>query len=259
MSRNNHLMLMPIYNLKVSDDIKKEMRVGDVTLIDRKKLLRNIKRYGFPWTLTKLKGLVKNKPQAETKVEAVQNLFQDKDGFAPETCALVKISSREDEDIQYGLNKIEEAIWTVGSFQLGFRQRGKIIRFGFPETCGVVLSQIFFVPTSTNDFLHHQSIKRISSIRSYDLGEEWKKHKKRRYWATYLDILNGEINLDDKWKKVLSRAVILAGKSAFEMDVALAFLYNMVAIETLLKKADEAYEKVVPRRLTDLSRFCRVR
>ena len=80
------------------------------------------------------------------------------------------------------------------------------------------------------------------------LDKHWYQTAKDWYFMSFLDLLQGKIATSSSWKEDLRRAAILLGKSANTNDLALAFLWNMIAFELLLTQQGDSYSKVLPKR-----------
>ena len=102
MSKNNHILVTPVYNLKLSPEIKKELYVEDVYFIDRKKVSRNIKKAGFPWNFKELKKILKGKPQPKYKIQNIKEFFYGSRGIKADTFAIIRIASDATKDYLYG-------------------------------------------------------------------------------------------------------------------------------------------------------------
>jgi len=254
MSRNNQLLVAPIYNLRLSSEIKKEIWLENVLFIEKKKLLNNVKRVGFPWSFTQLRKLLVGKPQAGLKIQNIKGYFEEPAHVRANAYAIIQIAGNEDEHIAYGRQRIEEAVNILASSQLGNTKRGNVIRFGAPEHGTYTINQSLIVPTTIQESLCKGSKWVSSPVREYLFKKEWKGFKKVHFMAKYIDILNGgkTKKLARSWTNCLKKAAILAGKSVFSKEISMAFLFNMIAIEILLKKQGEKYMDVMPKRINDL-------
>jgi len=250
MSNSNHIIVYPIANLKLDVSIKQQLWIENVHIIDKILLSRNIKKYGFPWTFYELKAILKNKPQADIKFKHIKEIFrQDGEYKNIKTYALIRVAGDDQKSISEGFARFRDILYLLASSQFGNKFRGNIIRFGSPENVAMILDRYLLIPSTKGESLYRASVWRTSPVRHYVLGQRWKELTRSHFFPSLLKILNKEINVNSNWRLDLKKAAILAGRSVLSKEIPLSFLYNMIAIETILKKQGESYEKVVPERL----------
>ena len=66
-----------------------------------------------------------------------------------------------------------------------------------------------------------------------------------------MKILQSNFEVKLKWKKTLRRVGILMGKSYCTNEITLSFLYNIIALETLLTDENDKISKELPKRILD--------
>lgn len=253
MSYNNHILVAPIYNLRLLSGVNKELWIENVHLIDKTKLLKNIKKNGFPWSFGQLKRILIGKPQAALKFENIRTFFDNPSYIKADTFAIIRIAGFEEIHIAYGHKKIEEAIYILASCQLGTTKRGRVVRFGAPEYGVRILDRNLVVPATMQQSLSKGSMWVVSPVREFTLGKDYKEFKTYNFLPLFLKMISGkDISIDSGWKTCFKKAVVLAGKSVFSKEISIAFLFNMIAIETFLKRQGEEFLDVMPNRINDL-------
>lgn len=245
----NYLLVTPIYNLRISTKINKEITIEHIVLVDKRKLLKSLKRFGFPWNLSELRELIKGKLDAKRKFKDIENYLKAEEGI--DTFAIVRVVDNKEENILNGLKRLQEILWILASAQLYVNKRNRIIFFGSPECSKNIWNSYYVVPSQINQSLWQGQFSRKSSISKYCFGKDWQLDKKYHFLPCLIKLLNksGERS---RWVSVLRHAAILAGKSTFSRDIPTAFLFNMIGIEKLLKRRGEEYMEFVPRRINDL-------
>ncbi|MCP4161648.1 MAG: hypothetical protein GY760_16365, partial [Deltaproteobacteria bacterium] len=77
-------------------------------------------------------------------------------------------------------------------------------------------------------------LSREGTFTSLHLDEKWKEWQDQLFFSDLISIISKKTDLKSSWEKQLKDAAILAGQSLMEFDVSLAYLLNIVALETLL-------------------------
>ena len=84
----------------------------------------------------------------------------------------------------------------------------------------------------------------------FECSRRWKQYAQRMQFFKLLKILRGGINLNNAWKENIRDTTILVGQSQQSNNLAQAFLWNMIAIETLLAHPNDTYSKSLPERIS---------
>jgi len=216
----NYVLIYPVYNLEISQDIGGEIQIERVTFVARDKIPRIRRRLGFA-----------KKISEENKVWKKHHLpkfFSEASSYA----LIAFRSKNNNEDMSEPINKIKEAFWILASSQF-FLRRDFTKYFGSLEYQGNMITGFTLYDQSQQFTIRH--FKRINPL-PYKLNKNWKTYKKNHFFSFLLKILNDNIseNINSDWKKTIRNASILAGKSIFSKEISQSFLYNMIAIESLL-------------------------
>jgi len=235
MAKQNHIIVIPIFNLVLGKNIQKEIKIGDITFIEKNKLIRCRRRFGYDKPLSEIGKKFKN-----TNFELLKS---------SKTYAVLKYNIDPKVSMAEPMAKIREAIWILASEQFGHRRN--IQRFGFPEYAKRHLSDSFLynkitkrinVNFKADNVIHHSIIRKWSDVRGY------------HFFPNALKIINGELPVHKDWQMDIKKAVILCGKSIFSSELSEAFLNNMIALETLLtdKEKGESHLEKLKNRLNAL-------
>jgi len=217
----NYVLIYPVYNLEISQDIGGEIQIDRVAFFARDKIPRIRKRLGFAKKISEENRVWKK--------HHLPNLFSEASSYA----LIIFRSKNINEDISEPINKIKEAFWILASSQF-FLRRDFTKYFGSLEHQGNMKTGFTLYDQSQKFAIRH--FRKINPL-PYKLDKAWKIYKKNHFFSFLLKFLNHNIseNINSDWKKTIRNASILAGKSVFSKEISQAFLYNMIAIESLFK------------------------
>ena len=87
-------------------------------------------------------------------------------------------------------------------------------------------------------------------VGTLDMGGGWHEWQKRGFFYKLRDILVNK-KFGDGYRERIYNAMVLVGKGQTTTERDMAFLYNMIAIETILCQRDDKYSVALPERLKD--------
>lgn len=234
------ILLEPIYNLILSEKIGSEFKIGEVVFVSSKKIPRIRKRLGFSKTFREM--------------EDKKSIFFSKSILTKaKTFAVFKFVDIDNSNVGIYKAKITKAIWIFASSQFNPVVRGKVRRFGFPEHSGKFSHDILL-----HDVLGKESSrswKLVSPIQPFVFGYGWIVNSKYHFFWNAIKIINGEVKVDKGWKEIIERVLVFCGKSIFSNDLYLAFLFNMISLETILTKQGDKFPMTIIDRLNGLFDF----
>lgn len=234
--KKNMTLLIPIYNLDISNEIGGELKVGDITFISKNKIPYIRKRLGL-----KLK-VSEYKKQMHTEFNIKFDPFDLSDCYA-----VVRKKISKKQSIEKEIRQIKEAIYILASSQFFRVKRYNYIRFGGPEY-NKRFFDYFTVICSENGWW--QLKPRIRGPgEPYRIDNAWKHYIKHYHFPNLLKILNGKLILKSKWKNLIKRAAILAGQSVFAQNIWEAYIFDMIAIDALLASSNDKYPDAIIERL----------
>ncbi|MFC2166885.1 hypothetical protein ACFLQZ_02860 [Acidobacteriota bacterium] len=236
----NFVLFYPIPNLLISKDFGGEIQIGRVHFISKEKIPFVRKRIGFRHTISELnKYWEKNVPE-------MKNLFNETPSYAFIHFRANSFSELSDPD-----REIKEALWILVSSQFYRENRGNVHYFGLPEHKSNVKTETVIYDKSERNL--RRSFQRLKPYFPYKLDKLWRHYLKRHFFFPLLKILNRTegITIKKKWRDTLRNVSILIGKSHFSKDLPLAFLYDFIAIESLLL-ADKEPHHLLSERLNGL-------
>lgn len=225
------LLVVPVSGLCLTDDVKREVSIDKITFVSREKLPYVRRRLGFPVTIKELAGRINPKSFfEESKVYAVAKLG----GVGHE---------KERDFLEAARNEL--AILSLS--QLGFGRRRH-------NACLSVSNEVrpgnlayFMMNTVQRSWaMQHKISGRFQTL---NLDKNWKRYQCSSFFYELINVLKGGGRLSAGWRSDIKSAALLAGQSQSSSDLPHAFLWNMIAIETLLTHRGDSYSTALPKRV----------
>ena len=229
-------LLIPIYNLQLSNDINGEILIDNVIFISSKKISRVHQRLGI------------NKP-----ISYYQSKLQSKSSqllSSSDTYACLHTSTNDDKNLTGEFKRLQDAVYLLASSQYYRRFRGEAILFGGPEFKSTLQDQVYVFEHNSDRFSF--KIQAVNRTQSYRINKSAINNK--YHFFNYLIKASGQNNskINIKWQHTLRHAAILAGQSLFARNAWEAFLYVMIAIESLLTERGDKFPDAIITRLEGL-------
>jgi hypothetical protein len=223
--------ITPIGNLELTKEIGGEFKIDQVLFVNRDKLTRIRKRIGLHRTISQF------------KTENWRRDFFDKH----QTFAVIRRAGKPDDLRRTCYRIVKEELMLLNLSQLGYTRRrsvGHIALFG--EHLRSTASFGFFENNSPVTSIGSRITRGIDSL---VLDASWSNFQKEFFFSKLMRILHDKRSLARSWRKDLRKACLLVGQSLSTADVPIAFLLNMIALETLLTRQGDKYTDVLPSRL----------
>ena len=218
------LFIVPISGLRFLKGVTQEIKVKDVIFVSRKRLVFVRKRLGFTDPISVLRDKFSH-----------DDFFDAADNFA----IYVTGGSGKVAEKNF-LNAVRSEIKILSLSQLGWGRRqnnaslcvSNELRPGHRDHLMLNL-------TRGDSILSRQVVGKYGTL---DISKQWKEHhKKHSFFNGLLEIYNGKYALSQKWRDDIINASLLGGESQSSTDLPHAFLWNMIAIETLLTHQGDSY------------------
>lgn len=221
--------IVPISGVTLTKDVKKEFRIQRVLLIQGEKIPRIRKRLGLSRRISDLHPRYKE--------------FFD----ASKIFAVIHHTGELDETKKACRKMISEELAILSASQLGYMKR----RFSaHPAMEGMAkvgnVSDVLINLDDPRSVLGGRVVGKLDTI---VISNRWKRYHHSAFFDLLLKILNKKIRVDSEWRAELRRAAILIGQSQASSDLAQSFLWNMIALETLLARQGDKYTEALPMRL----------
>lgn len=227
------LFITPIDKLILTDAVNKELSINNVIFIDSSKFLRVRKRFGIDFS-----------------TKDIKKFLWEYDFFSKNnTVAIIHHTGIISEN--NCMNMVKEALNILASSQLVYVKR-KSIRIMSPMTMHEQGSNISLFLSKDEGKYKQATFKRYGSILSYDLDKHWIRFQKQGFFLNLLKIINKKIVVDKKWRGQLIKVANLIGKSLMTDEPVESFLWNMIALETLLLRQGDKYLQAMPERIDSI-------
>jgi hypothetical protein len=226
------LFLAPVRNLNIGKAVNFEFRVNRVTFVDASKLAKRRKRYGFTYPISEIKKRYNG---------IIDRFFHEEKTFA--TLRLTGIGKELKQNF---INQINDELSIISLSQLGYSRRAH-------NTSPILSAEkklgrrscLMFNLTGDTSYQPNEVVGKIGSL---SLDEDWKQFQNESFFCDLIKIISGKTNVAPNWRKDITNAAILAGQSQNIQDIPQCFLWNMIALETLLTQRDDKYSEKLPER-----------
>lgn len=223
--------IIPISRLIVSNEIGGNICINDVIFVNKNNLIRSRKKYKLPYTISELKKKLRFTTE-----------FFDHDTFA------IWIHGKHNEDTEKKfLRSVRRALNFLEISQLiyGRREQNSVVCISSEKNIGGI---DYLAINSSKKFKY--SSQTIDNPIPLKLDKHWRKFQRFSFFYDLLEITNHKNKLiSEAWKDNIINAVVLAADSQATQNHAYAFLFNMIAIETLLAEPSDTYSKELPKRI----------
>lgn len=210
------VFMFPISNLSLTDVIKNELKIGRVTFITFDKFKRNKRKFD-----------VYNDLKSITSDELYRDIVDTK----LITVALIKLNGEEKETLKKAEKEVNETLYILATSQLFYKQNG-------------LTSKPYVFKSDTHGFMNfsfHLKSKTVSmssemrgTLQPLTLNQEWVDINKHHFFFNVIRFLDKNEKDFNDWEKSLIRSLIFAGKSNYEEDIGQAFLFRMIAMESVI-------------------------
>lgn len=229
--KSKWLLVAPVSGLLLTKSIDEEITVNEITFVSSARLPYVRKRLGFPVTLSKLKKSRGEKKFFEkSKVYAV-GVFGGS-GFKTE---------------KEFLNSNRDELLIISLSQLGWgrRRNNACLTISNEQRPGNL--QYLMMDVVKKTWLTYRGW--TGKHGDIWLDKRWYDYQKYSFFYELIATLKGHTKISEGWRRDIRNAALLAGQSQGSNDLAHAFLWNMIAIETLLTHQGDSYSNALPKRV----------
>lgn len=223
------VFIAPIANLYLRDAVAGEIRIDRVLFVNAKKLSRIRRRLHIPLPISK-----------------EHYVYKGKSKDAP-TFAVLHQAGKPGQLLPECLHCIRDESLILTASQLAYAKRhsvGHVGLYGEVTSQGVDYS---FLNTKDKSFTGGGFL--TTGHQALEATAHWKKWQREFFFPYLLKILQKKTRVAAPWRECLKKATILVGKSLSTYDVPDAFLWNMIALESLLTRQGDKYTDAIPERI----------
>jgi hypothetical protein len=221
------VFLAPVRYLEVTREVDFEFRIDRCTVIAAARLAYRRKRFGLPRPLNELQRL--------------SEFFSKSSTFV-----VFMFSGKQLEETQRALTAVRDELAILALSQLSYTSRDWVAFPAIDEKSREVLS---FLMLNTSDVTWRQRDEISSRHHTLVLNKTWNNFQKHSFFFALLRILTGKAKVHPSWRQTLRDAAVLAGQALCSTDLPHSFLWNMIALETLLTEQGDKYTEKLPERV----------
>jgi len=233
--KKNWTLLIPIYNLEISNGIGGELRVDRVLFVSARKIPRIRKRLGLYRTVADYRRQMR---LSKSPVDPFR---------MASTYAVLRTKREDDAPLTQEFSVVKEAVYLLASSQFFRVKRPNRILFGGPEFSQRIFDSFPLVCSESGQW--RWSSVQLGPVEPYRLDRNWRRYIEHHHFPNLLRLLNGQLTVEEKWRSSIRRAAALAGQSFFARNLWEAFTYNMIALETLLTEQGDKFPDAIVERV----------
>ncbi|WP_417665432.1 hypothetical protein [Pseudidiomarina sp.] len=226
------LFIVPITGLVLTKAVGEEFTIDGITFVSKDKLPRIRKRLGFPNKISELekKGVAANFFK-KSKVYAIGKLG----GYG------------EEKESEY-LSRVRKGLDVLSLSQLGYGRRRNNACLSIGKEMPVGSSSLCMFNLTTTSSVSEMRI--VGRAQELGLESRWRHyHRNWGFVLKLIEVINGDSEIGSGWRMNIIDAAILSGQSQSSSNLPHAFLWNMIAIETLLTQQGDTYLTELPNRV----------
>ena len=223
------VFISPVANLYLREGVNRELRIDRVLFVDSKKLPRIRRRLHIPFPVSKWR-----------------HVCEQSFASAP-SLAIVHHAGKPSELLERCLRIVRDESLILTASQLAYARRGSVGHVGLYGEVTTQGVDYLFLNSQDKTFAGGGFL--TTGYQALETGEHWRKWQKKFFFAHLLKILQKKIYVAQPWRECLKKAAILVGKSLSTSDASDAFLWNMIALESLLTRQGDKYTDAIPERI----------
>jgi hypothetical protein len=227
------VFIAPISYLELTKETNYELRVDRVTFVDLSKIPRIRKRLGFPVTIKEFKN---------RWPDVIERFFSES-----KTYATMRLTGVGEEQQEVFLNRVREELSLLTLSQLGYSRRTSQSTPCLSQEAKTGLLSFLMFNITSNSWL--QQNKNTYRLRNMRIDRRWLKWQTNHFFFNLMNIIKGKTSVSEGWRSDIKNAALLAGQSQQSSELLKSFIWNMVALETLLTQQGDTYTEMLPRRV----------
>lgn len=225
------LLVAPISGLDITRDVGGELSIDKITFVSRNRLPHVRKRLGFPMTIGELR-----KKKWSHKFFDASNVY-----------AVCNMGGKGSDKEKEFLEAVRKELAILSLSQLGYGRRRHNANLSVSSEIRPGHLEYFMMNTVKQSWSMQNRVS--GRFRTLRLDNHWKEFQQFGFFYELIDLLKGAGQVSDGWRRDIKNAALLAGQSQSSSDLPHAFLWNMIAIETLLTHRGDSYSTALPERV----------
>lgn len=234
------IFIAPVEGLILTEAVKYEIVINKVTFMSGKKLQNVRSRFQFPNSISNLKN---------TAINDFKSFVEGAETFA--ICNLGGVGEKKQEEF-LGLVRLELNYLSLTQLVYSRRRFNAHLCLSGEGRSGFVKWYMINKHTKSRS----NSSKRMGKYQELVLNDIWNSNQKWGFFQELLKVIRGKSGVSVGWRDDILNAALLAGQSQSSTDLPMAFLWNMIAIETLLTHQGDTYSSALPKRVASFIGWC---
>lgn len=227
------VFVIAVGGLSISKDLGSEFTVNKITFVNKDKLKHIRKRLNIPWRISALKKMFKR-----------NNILEESDIYAVGSFGGIGIEQEKEF-----LRVVKEELDLLSLSQLGYgRRRGNAdLHISYGKRDG----SLNYLAINKTKLTATRNLANVGKFNTLDIDHRWLEFHKAHFFFDLQSIFKKSDSslVSDSWRLDIKNAAILAGQSQSSTNLAYAFLWNVIAIETLLAQQGDTYSSALPKRV----------
>lgn len=231
----NWIFIAPIEGISLTNETSFEFTIDRVTLVSEARLRRVRKRLGFTESFSEIsKRIGKENP--------VNELLSESEVFAVYRC------KGKGSDLESEMKReVTRELDYFSASQLIYTKRGRNASPRLSQGRNInSLAYCMYLRSKPDIAIHKSLTGRYNAIK---IDKYWTDYQSDSFFLEFLSILQRKKNITAAWRKDILNSTLLAGRSQSTEIRVTAFLWNMIAIETLLTGSNDKYSIELPKRV----------
>lgn len=227
------IFVIAVSGLNISKEVGEELTVHKITFVSKNKLKRIRKRLNFPWTIKELKEKFND-----------ATLLEESEVYA--TGSFGGVGAEKEQEF---LRTVKDELDILSLSQLGYGRRRNNADLHISN--GKRNGTLKYLAINKTKMTSTRTLSHSGRFHTLSLDKRWHSFHKTHFFFELLSLLKSTDSTiaSDNWKLDIKNAVVLAGQSQSSTQLEHAFLWNVIAIETLLAKQGDSYSSALPLRV----------
>jgi hypothetical protein len=149
------------------------------------------------------------------------------------------------------LETIREELSILALSELGYHPREKMVPIVAPGEISNA-HMTYMIVNSRDGSCAANLFKRTKPFGQLVVDGRWKNYQDRVMFMALLKTLRGKTKVTEDWRDELHRVSVMIGESVGAGDLLKSFVWNWVALETLLTRKGDRVGEMLPRRAESL-------
>jgi hypothetical protein len=220
--------IVPIKGVILTEAVNREFRIKEVLFVHKEKLPRIRRRLGIPRQLSELRS----------------SKWSGGILDVAETYAVVRASGSPTEARRRSRRIVRKELSLLAVSQVGYASRRQRVDPAIKGEGQSSIAMELLIESKGSRML--PSGRLSGSSDNIAMHGAWLRFQRDTLFLQLLEIIRGHMGTSRKWTKDIERAAVMAGRSVCAQSMDMAFLWNMIALETLFVDDQGTFRSTFP-------------